>query len=117
MYAVWWHIYDNECNNPATSDCAGWWLLKPDGTRSVALTSLLRYAGWACQHMPYGLHLEGPQVYGGNTFYWDVYPNNLVWVTENPPGAVVNYHTTMTPPDIGQGDADTGTEWWRTPRP
>jgi hypothetical protein len=36
-YLLYWQIYDNECRKsmPAIEECRGFWLIRPDGTRSA----------------------------------------------------------------------------------
>ena len=59
--AFWWEIYDNECKDqqgqqmtttalslgdplrPINSDCAGHWLIRPDGTEALSLGALKKY--------------------------------------------------------------------------
>lgn len=40
-YILYWQVYDNECStswSPQNDECRGFWLLRPDGTDSEAMT-------------------------------------------------------------------------------
>ena len=116
LYAVWWHIYDNECGDISIGDCAGWWLLRTDGSRSVALQTLNGLA-WQCELAPKLPQVQSARQPAPNVFYWGDPDNNLVWDTWPQPGIVLNYRTQVSPPDTGTGGVDNGTGSWYTVSP